>query len=98
MSRSLFPLREVLPYVQTGCLVCPDYTGVFSDISAGLSENYHGYTVLIARNEKAMKLINEAHEKGYLEIVKAGSDVVDKVETKARGKIVRAMRCMSMML
>ena len=45
-----------------------------------------------------MKLINEAHEKGYLEIVKAGSDVVDKVETKARGKIVRAMRCMSMML
>ncbi len=97
-EQKLVPLREVLPYVQTGCLVCPDYTGVFSDISAGLSENYPGYTVLIARNEKAMKLINEAHEKGYLEIVKAGSDVVDEVETKARGKIVRAMRYMSMIL
>ncbi len=97
-EQKLVPLREVLPYVQTGCLVCPDYTGVFSDISAGLSENYPGHTVLIARNEKAMKLINEAHEKGYLEIVKAGSDVVDEVETKARGKIVRAMRYMSMIL
>ncbi len=92
------PLQEILPYVQTGCLVCPDYTGIFSDISAGLSENYPGYTVLIIRDEKAQKLVKEASEKGYLEIIKAKTDVIEEIETKARGKIVRAMRYMSILL
>ncbi len=92
------PLQEVLPYVQTGCLVCPDYTGIFSDISAGIAESHPGYTVLIIRDEKAKKLVLEAKEKGYLELVKAGSDVVEEIETKARGKIVRATRYMSILL
>ncbi len=46
------PIHEILPYMQTGCLLCPDYTGIYSDISAGISENYLGYTVLIVRTEK----------------------------------------------
>ncbi len=92
------PLQEILPYVQTGCLVCPDYTGVFSDISAGLSESYPGYTVLIIRDEKAKKLVLDASKKGYLELIKARTDVIEEIETKARGKIVRAMRYMSILL
>ena len=91
-------LQEILPYIRTGCLICPDYTGIFSDISAGLSENYPGYTVLIIRDEKAQKLVKEASEKGYLELIKAKTDVIEEVETKAGGKIVRAMRYMSILL
>lgn len=94
----LIPLKEVLPYIQTGCLVCPDYTGVFSDISAGLSENHPGYTVLIIRSDRALSIVEEAKEKGYIEATKAGADVIEEIETKARGKIVRATRYMSMIL
>jgi len=97
-SEKLIPLAEILPYVQTGCLVCLDYAGAFSDISAGICENYPGYTVLILRNEKAVKIVNEAASHGYIEVKKAGLDVIEEIETKARGKMVRAARYMSLLL
>ena len=97
-SEKLIPLAEILPYVQTGCLVCLDYAGTFSDLSAGICENYPGYTVLILRNDKAVKIVNEAESCGYIEVRKAGLDVVEEIETKARGKIVRATRYMSVLL
>ncbi|HIQ03448.1 MAG TPA: coenzyme F420 hydrogenase [Desulfurococcales archaeon] len=97
-SEKRIPLAELLPYIQTGCLTCSDYAGVFSDISAGLSENYPGYTVLILRCEKAVKLVNEAKANGYIEVEKANLDVIEEIETKARGKIVRATRYMSLLL
>ncbi len=92
------PLNEVIPYMQTGCLVCPDYTGVFSDLSAGISELHPGYTLLLVRSDEGMKAVKEAASNGYIEYFKAGPEVIDEVETKARGKIVRAMRYMSMLL
>ncbi len=97
-EEKLIPLQEVLPFVQTGCLVCPDYTGVLSDISAGISENYPGYTVLIARSDRGLELIYRARDHGYLEVRKASADVIEEIETKARGKIVRATRYMSLLL
>ena len=97
-SEKKIPLQEILPYVQTGCLVCPDYTGVLSDLSAGISENHPGYTVLIIRSDVAEKIVHEAIDKKYIEAVKAGADVIEELETKANGKIVRAMKYMSMLL
>lgn len=51
------PVDSALNYMKYGCLTCPDYTGVFADLSAGVSEKHLGKTVLIARNEKAQKLL-----------------------------------------
>ncbi len=92
------PVHEVLPHLQTGCLVCPDYTGVFSDISAGLSETHPGYTVLIVRTSQGEQAIREATEKGYLETVKAGTDVIEELKMKAQSKITRAAKHMSLLL
>ncbi len=89
---------EVLPYMQLGCLMCPDYTGVFADLSAGVSEHHPGYTVLITRNDEADKIVRSAAEKGYLELREAGPIVVEELEIKARGKITRAMNYMARIL
>ncbi len=97
-SEKLIRLQEILPYIQTGCLVCQDYTGVMSDLSAGLSEDYPKYTVLIIRSSRASEIIEEAKNKGYLEVRKAGSNVVKELETKARDKIVKAIEYANMLL
>lgn len=97
-SEKKIPLQEVLPYVQTGCLVCPDYTGVLSDISAGLSENYPGYTVLVIRSDIGREIVYGAVKEKYIETRKAGADVIEELETKSNGKIVRAMKYMSILL
>ncbi len=62
--------EEVLPFMQLGCLLCPDYTGVFADLSAGISENNPGHTVLITRNSEAEELVVKACEANYLELKK----------------------------
>lgn len=91
-------IDEILPYMQLGCLVCPDYTGVFADLSAGVSEHNPGYTVLITRNSEADRLVRNATEKGYLELREAGPIVAEELEIKARGKITRAMNYMTKIL
>ena len=92
------PTQEILPYVQLGCLICPDYTGIFSDISAGLSEVHLGYTVLIARNENAVKIIQEAEKAGYIETKPGTLDIVEEVKFRAETKLIRAMKYASMLL
>ena len=84
------PAREIVYHLQTGCLVCTDYTGVLSDISAGISENYLGYTVLIARNNRALELLNNARDEKYIELKEAPPSVIEEISLKARGKMERA--------
>ena len=90
--------HEVLPYVQMGCLICPDYAGIFADISVGISENNPGYTVLISRTEDAEKIIGEAHEKGYIELIRGGTDLREEIELRAQSKLMRAAKYASMLL
>ncbi len=91
-------LSEAIPYMQLGCLVCPDYTGVFSDLSAGISEQYPGYTVLITRSDRAEEYLEEARDKGYVELLKAPVHIVEEIEIKARAKMIRAQKYMSIVL
>ncbi|WFO75952.1 Coenzyme F420 hydrogenase/dehydrogenase, beta subunit C-terminal domain [Desulfurococcaceae archaeon MEX13E-LK6-19] len=91
-------IRDVLPYMQLGCLVCNDYTGVFSDISAGTSETYPGYTVLITRTSEADKILNEASKEKYVELQKAPLSIIEEIEMKAKAKIMRALKYMSIVL
>ncbi len=91
-------VKEALPYMQLGCLLCSDYTGVFSDISAGMTETMPGYTVLVSRTEQAEDVLRKAREEGYLELSKAPPSVVEEVEMKARAKIMRATRYASELL
>lgn len=81
------PFEEIAKYLQIGCLLCPDYTGVASDISAG---NFNNKTIIITRNEDAEKILHEAVKKGYFSIDRADKNIIEKIEKKAREKIQRA--------
>lgn len=90
------PAEKTYPLMQFGCLVCPDYTGVFSDMSAGISENHLGKTVLIVRNERTREMLEDAARKGYLRLQEAPPDVIEELGMKARVKIMRSIKYLSM--
>ena len=92
------PTNDVLPYVQMGCLICPDYTGIFSDISAGMSENYPGYTVLIVRNPETKKIVEDAYNDHYIEIKPGSANLIDELNFRAQVKLMRAVKYASMLL
>lgn len=94
--RIIIPIKEALKYIQHGCLVCPDYTGIFADLSAGISESHLGKTVLIVRNEETLKMLEDAAGKGYLGLEPAPPEVFDELEMKAEAKKNRAIRYLSM--
>ncbi len=83
-------LSDILPYLQAGCLACPDYTGVYADISAGISESYPGYTVLIARTPEADQILKDASSQGFIDLKNAPPDLLREIESRARSKIVRS--------
>lgn len=85
-------VKDALPLLQVGCLVCPDYTGVWADVSAGISEQYLGWTVLIARTELGLSIVEQAADAGYIELQDAPSSVVEEVSLKAQVKIARASK------
>jgi len=88
------PLKEAFSYLQTGCLVCSDYTGVWSDVSAGFVESEPGWTVLITRDQHGEELVRGAEKEGYLEL-RDGSHVLGEILKKAREKVARAQRNMA---
>ncbi|NJE54291.1 Coenzyme F420 hydrogenase/dehydrogenase, beta subunit C-terminal domain [Thermococcus sp. 21S9] len=91
------PLKEAFSYLQTGCLVCSDYTGVWSDVSAGFVESEPGWTVLITRNQRGEELVRGAEREGYLEL-RDGSHVLGDVLKGAREKLARAQKNMAQLL
>lgn len=90
-------IEEALPYLQHGCLTCPDYTGVFADISAGSSPT-PGYTILITRNKLADKVVRDAANKHYVEIHEAPLRIIEEISEKGRDKIFRSYRYLSAVL
>ncbi len=91
------PIKEALYYLQHGCLTCPDYTGLFADLSAGRSPR-EGYTLLITRTKHADKIVREATDKGYIELKHADDEVVKYIVDKSREKILRSYKYLAQVL
>ncbi|HHO57470.1 MAG TPA: coenzyme F420 hydrogenase [Thermoplasmatales archaeon] len=81
------PFGELSKYIHMGCLMCPDYTGAFSDISAG---NIGGKTIMIVRNKMSEEILREAEGSGYISTSKCDEETVKKIEERAVEKIKRA--------
>ncbi len=82
------PLSDVQGYLRSGCYLCPDYTGVFSDLSAGFVNKEK---VLIVRTEEINERIQEAEKTGYLILQEASKKEIKEIEKKALQKIERAI-------
>ncbi len=87
-------IKDALPYLQHGCLTCPDYTGLFADLSAGKSLR-QGYTAIITRTKHADKILHNAVGAGYLEIIEPDRETISFIEEKAREKILRSYKYLS---
>ena len=66
-------IKELHRCMVDPCLLCSNLTCMFSDISCGSLGSEEGWTTLIVRTEKGMKLLDEAVKESYLEL----SDEVD---------------------
>ena len=89
------PFDEIMSYIQVGCLLCPDYTGVASDVSAGtIGEK----TILIVRNKKIDELLQKAENNGYVEIENANRETIETIEKRAIEKINRASKYIAQLL
>lgn len=83
------PFEEITGYLQIGCLLCPDYTGTSSDISAGIIRDK---TIIISRNERADEMIKDAASMKYIKISEAGKEIIKRVEEESIRKINRASK------
>ena len=59
------PLKEVKRYTRQGCLPCNDFSGEFSDISAG-GLGMTNWTFVIVRTSKGEEVFREAEEAGVV--------------------------------
>jgi coenzyme F420 hydrogenase subunit beta len=61
------PLSEIRPLVPKGCLLCPDMTAEWADISVGVLESDPTRNTLLIRTERGMGLVDRALKRGWLE-------------------------------
>lgn len=85
------PLDELRKQVLPGCAVCPDMTGLWTDLSVGALEENPEWNTLIVRSERGEALVNRAVEAGLLEIRPISQTSVDNLTLAATNKRKRAL-------
>ena len=74
-KESSVSVRDFSEAVENGCLCCPDFTAIYSDISVGSVGSADGYSTVIVRSDVGEKLLEK------LDVTKAEveKDEVDKL-------------------
>ena len=62
------PIAETEPFTRKNCHICTDYTSDVSDISVGSVGSPDGYSTVIVRSKKGRQIIEDAIDKGYIEV------------------------------
>lgn len=60
-------LDEIRAFIRPACLVCPDMTSEFADLSVGTVEGTADWNTLIIRTERGEELIKKAGKAGIIE-------------------------------
>jgi coenzyme F420 hydrogenase subunit beta len=61
------PLDEIRPFIRSGCRVCLDMTGEFSDLSVGTVEGEEGWNTVLVRTDRGEELLEGAERAGAIE-------------------------------
>jgi coenzyme F420 hydrogenase subunit beta len=85
------PLDEIRPLVPAGCLICPDMTSEWADVSVGVMEGRPECNTLIIRTEKGKQVIEEACKEGYLATEPMPEKNLGHLRTSALNKKKRAL-------
>ncbi len=83
------PFEDVDSIARPACLVCPDFSAEYSDISFGGLGSAEGYTTVVVRSEKGRWIYREALSAGYVQERKYASMNEARGEwIKAHGKVI----------
>jgi coenzyme F420 hydrogenase subunit beta len=82
------PVKEFSEMAPTSCVICKDFTATLSDLTCGSIGSDEGWTTVIVRSERGLKLLKKAEEKGYIEV----SDKADLEEVKKTGGFKKKKR------
>ena len=63
-----YPLSDIRPFIQQGCLLCEDMTGETADLSVGTLEGSKSWNTLIVRTQRGEDLLAGAVKQGLLEV------------------------------
>jgi len=80
------PFEEIDSIARPACLVCPDFSAEFSDISFGGLGSPEGYTTVLVRSERGKMVYRGALTAGYIKERKFSS------AEKARSELIKIQR------
>jgi len=93
---------------QWRCMICPDHTGEFADISVGdpwyrkIEEGEHGSSLILVRTERGRAMVRSAVDAGVLQIARVSPDYIPRSQPnllRTRGSVwgrVATMRVMGL--
>jgi coenzyme F420 hydrogenase subunit beta len=84
-------LSEIRPLVPQTCLLCPDMTSEWADVSVGVLEGEPKYNTLIVRTRTGKDLVEKAVARGFLTIREMPAGNLDHLITAASNKKKRAL-------
>jgi coenzyme F420 hydrogenase subunit beta len=76
------PLSKVKICMRKNCQICMDYTSELADLSVGSVGSPKGWSTIIVRSEKGLKVLQSAENKGYIKInpiEPAGIKLIEKL-------------------
>ena len=80
------PLNKAKKCVRKNCAVCMDFTSELSDVSVGSVGSPEGWSTVIIRTEKGLKLIEAAEKDNYIQTKPMGDSGIKIMERLAKEK------------
>ena len=90
-KRIEIPLDEIRPLIPKGCLICPDMTSEWADISVGVLENEPTWNTVIVRSEIGAEIIERSAMEGWLITERLPEESLKHLEIAAGNKKRRAL-------
>jgi coenzyme F420 hydrogenase subunit beta len=90
-GRLEIPLDEIRPLVPAGCLVCPDMTSEWADISVGVLEGEPEWNTLVIRSEKGNEIVEKAVSEGWLQTGEIPEESLEHLRFAASNKRKRSL-------
>lgn len=91
-GRVEIPLHDIRPLIPQGCLICPDMTAEWADVSVGVLEGEPNWNTLIVRTQRGLDLVGRAEAEGWLVTGIMPDENRDHLSFAAAGKKKRALR------
>ena len=80
------PIKKMKGIARNSCRYCGDYTAEYADVSVGSVGSPDGWSTVIIRSEKALKVFEELVKEGWLEAAPVEHPGIDTVRRLSRKK------------